>query len=34
MQSKVEIYKGTLDDQTNERKALLLEKDKLFQEHV
>ena len=34
MQSKVEMYKGTMDDQNNDRIALLKEKDQLWKDHI
>ena len=34
MQSKVSLYKGTVDDQNVEKQALLKEKDNLLKEHV
>ena len=34
MQSKVEMYKGTMEDQNNDRIALLEEKDLIMKEHV
>ena len=34
MQSKVSLYKGTVDDQNVEEQALLKEKDNLLKEHV
>jgi hypothetical protein len=32
MQSKVEMYKGTMEDQNNDRIALLKEKDLIMKE--
>ena len=34
MQAKVEIYKGTMDDQNYDRLAIIKEKDNLFKEHT
>lgn len=34
MQSKVEMYKGTMEDQNSDRLALLKEKEALMKEHV
>lgn len=34
MQSKVEMYKGTMEDQNQDRLALVKEKDILMKEHV
>lgn len=34
MQSKVEMYKGTMEDQNNDRIALLKEKDLIMKEHI
>ena len=34
MQAKVDIYKGSFEDQNKDRQAMLQEKDQLFQEYV
>ena len=34
MQSKVEMYKGTMEDQNSDRLAMLKEKDLLMKEHI
>ncbi len=34
MQSKVEMYKGTMEDQNSDRIAMLKEKELLMKEHI
>ena len=34
MQSKVEMYKGTMEDQNSDRMAMLKEKELLMKEHI